>query len=240
MRPDKEWLGELQHSIGYVFNDFVLLTTALTHKSYANESKDTFSDDNERLEFLGDAVLSIIVSDYLFKHFQLLPEGDLTRIRSSVVNERSLAGFARKISLGSYLRLSKGEQMSHGFERDSILADAFEAVIAAVYLDGEMEAAKAFLAPFIRMAVERHLSGDKETVDYKTLLQELTQQNPDDVLKYVNIATRGPDHDREFRAQVQLNDKPLASAWGKSKKQAEQRAAEAAIEALKNAAQSKL
>lgn len=215
----------LQRAIGHEFAEPHLLDAALTHSSYANECKNC-PFNNERLEFLGDAVLSVVVSDHIFRH-KKVPEGELTKIRASLVCEGALAGFARKIELGSHLKLGRGEENNGGRERPSILADAFEAVIAAVYLDGGLEAARRFVMPFIADTVENAAGSDLN--DYKTQLQEIIQQNPEEKVGYVLTGETGPDHDKRFEVEVRLNSNVIGRGSGRSKKAAEQRAAREAL-----------
>lgn len=216
---------KLQKTINYTFKDQMLLNTALTHSSYKNEQKN-ITHDNERLEFLGDAVLSIIVADYIFKH-KKVAEGELTKIRASLVCETALAQFAEQINLGSYLLLGKGEEHNGGRERPSIVSDAFEALIAAIYLDGGMEEASKFVLPFITDLVENATGADLH--DYKTQLQEIIQQNPEEKVVYHLISETGPDHDKEFVVHVLLNSNVIGKGTGKSKKGAEQAAAKEAL-----------
>jgi len=219
-------LKQLQQKIKYEFKDTKLLQNALTHSSYANEThKPEMS--NERLEFLGDAVLSIIVSDYLFDHFRHIPEGELTRLRAASVCERSLCEFAKKLGLGQHLFLSRGEQNTGGRERSSILADAFEALIAAIYLDGGIENARSFVLSYVKESIE----GQQKVAfkDYKTALQEVIQQNPEDRLCYVPAGESGPDHNKTFRVEVTINSNIVGKGEGKSKKDAEQAAAKEAL-----------
>lgn len=225
---NKPNLRALEEKTGHKFRNIEYLKTAVTHSSYANE-RGREVNYNERQEFLGDAILSVIVSDYLFKSTHL-SEGDLTKLRASLVCEKSLCGFARSISLGSFLLLGKGEENTGGIDRPSILADAFEAVIAAVYLDGGMEAARGFVIPF----VEASLDGKpkKSFDDYKTLLQEIVQKNPQEILKYVLVDESGPDHDKRFEVEVHLNSNVIGRGIGKSKKAAEQLAAKEALELM--------
>lgn len=217
-------MSTLEEKIGYTFNDRSLMVEALTHSSYANEKGNL--DCNERLEFLGDAVLSIISAEYLFKKFPDTPEGKLSKIRSSLVCTQSLSGFARELGLGSYLLLGKGESASGGYDRDSILENAFEALIAAIYLDGGMENARLFVLRFLARDIELHNFNFK---DYKTTLQEIIQQNPDEKLNYVLIGEYGPDHDKRFEVEVHLNSNVIGKGIGRSKKQAEQEAAKEAL-----------
>lgn len=219
---------DLEKKIGYTFQDKSYLETAITHSSYANEMKNR-CPYNERQEFLGDAVLSIIVSDYLFKSFHLA-EGDLTKLRAALVCEKSLCGFAAKIDLGSAIRLGKGEEMMGGRTRPSILADAFEALIAAIYLDGGMEAAREFVLPFVMDTLESE--SKIRFHDYKTALQEIVQKNPEEKLSYVLVEESGPDHNKRFEVEVRLNSNVIGHGVGKSKKDAEQMAAKEALELM--------
>ena len=221
-------MHELERTIGYTFQNEGFLRTALTHSSYATETR-AHCPYNERQEFLGDAVLSIIVSDYLFKSSHLA-EGDLTKLRASIVCEKSLCGWAREIRLGDYILLGKGEENSGGRERPSILADAFEALIAAVYLDSGMERTREFLMPFVMKSLENE---EKPAFkDYKTLLQEIVQKNPEEQLSYELVEERGPDHDKTFVVHVKINSNVIGRGEGKSKKAAEQMAAKEAVELM--------
>ncbi len=220
---------ELEERIGYHFKDENYLTIALTHSSYANEIKKG-SVCNERQEFLGDAVLSIVVSDYIYRNYAHLPEGELTKIRASLVCEASLCQFAQKICLGDALLLGRGEELMGGRKRPSILADAFEALIAAVYLDGGMEPARRFVLPFVQPYLDSHGSGGFQ--DYKTLLQEIVQKNPEEKVSYVLVEESGPDHDKRFTVEVHLNSNVIGRGVGKSKKNAEQMAAKEALELM--------
>ena len=215
---------ELQEVLQYTFKNPALLRIAMTHTSYANESK-VATTHNERLEFLGDSVLQIVSADYLFHAYADRPEGDLTRIRSSLVSEGALFQFAQEINLGEYLRLGRGEERCGGRTRPSVVSDAFEAVIAALYLDGGMEVAKSFILPFIT-------EGKTAEDDYKTRLQEVVQQDPSAVLKYEVTGETGPDHNKQFTVCVWRNGELLAEGKGRSKKAAEQHAAKVALEKL--------
>ena len=215
---------QLETIIGYKFKNPELLETALTHTSYANESR-TPVKHNERLEFLGDSVLQIVSADYLFHAYADRPEGDLTRIRASLVSEGALFQFAQEIGLGEYLRLGRGEERCGGRTRPSVVSDAFEAVIAALYLDGGMEVARKFILPFIT-------EGKTAEDDYKTRLQEVVQQDPSAVLKYEVTGETGPDHNKQFTVCVWRNGELLAEGRGRSKKAAEQHAAKVALEKL--------
>ena len=207
---------ELEEKLHYHFKNKELLITALTHSSYANESK-TPTLYNERLEFLGDSVLSVVVANYLFHH-STRPEGELSRMRASLVSEDALFQFAQEIDLGEYLRLGRGEERCGGRTRPSVVSDAFEALIAALYLDGGMEVAKNFILPFIT-------EGKHAEADYKTRLQEIVQQNPEERLSYVVESESGPDHDKHFVVAVRFNSDKVARGEGRSKKMAEQHAA---------------
>ena len=215
---------QLETIIGYKFKNPELLEIALTHTSYANESR-TPVKHNERLEFLGDSVLQIVSADYLFHAYADRPEGDLTRIRASLVSEGALFQFAQEIDLGEYLRLGRGEERCGGRTRPSVVSDAFEAVIAALYLDGGMEVARKFILPFIT-------EGKHAEADYKTRLQEVVQQDPSAVLKYEVTGETGPDHNKQFTVCVWRNGELLAEGRGRSKKAAEQHAAREALKLL--------
>lgn len=222
------YLDELQEKIHYQFQDVAWLELAMTHSSYANEMKHG-TQYNERLEFLGDAVLSIIVSDYLFNHYSS-QEGDLTKLRAALVCEKSLDVFARSIDLGKYLRLGKGEELTGGRQRPSILADAFEALISSIYMDAGIEAAREFVLPFIKdMLTHQERLTFK---DYKTILQEIVQQNPEEKLSYCLVEEKGPDHDKRFVVEVRLNSNVIGKGEGRSKKNAEQMAAKEALQLM--------
>ena len=217
-------IHQLETVIGYRFKDPGLLQMALTHTSYANESRVPVQH-NERLEFLGDSVLQLVSADYLFHAYADRPEGDLTRIRASLVSEGALFQFAQEIGLGEYLRLGKGEERCGGRTRPSVVSDAFEALIAALYLDGGMDAARKFILPFIT-------EGKHAEADYKTKLQEVVQQNPEERLSYVVEQETGPDHDKHFVVAVHFNSNCIARGEGRSKKAAEQRAAREALKLM--------
>lgn len=218
----------LEKAIGYTFKDRSLLEEALTHSSYANESNRNLVC-NERMEFLGDSVLSVVSAEFLFKKFPDMPEGSLSKLRSSLVCTASLSGFARQINLGSYLKLGKGEALSGGSDRPSILEDVFEALIAAVYLDGGLEAAKKHITHFLEAELQNHQINFK---DYKSRLQEFIQQNPDGNLIYRITGESGPDHDKMFEAEVCFDSTVIGRGKGKSKKQAEQEAAREALQLM--------
>ena len=198
----------------------------MTHSSYANEGK-KHGKNNERLEFLGDSVLSVIVAKHLFLTYKNIPEGELTKLRASLVCEKALDVFAARLSLGDYLKLGRGEEMTGGRQRPSILADAFEAVIAALYLDGGYEVAQKFVLSFIPKDLDIHQVG--QLADYKTALQEIIQQNREEKVEYQMEAERGPDHAKVFTAVVLLNSNIIGRGEGSSKKQAEQNAAREAL-----------
>lgn len=218
-------MSDLEQRIGYIFENKSLLEEALTHSSYANEHGLGRLGCNERLEFLGDAVLSAVVADHLYRTLPDVEEGELTKQRAAMVCESALAMFARDIDLGKDMRFGKGELKTHGNERDSILSDCFEAVIAAIYLDGGVEAARKFIARHVL----QEAYGAELSRDYKTELQEVIQQNPEEKLKYVHSGETGPDHDKTFTVEVWLNSNVIATATGHSKKQAEQNAAAEAL-----------
>lgn len=223
----KNNIKELQEKLGYTFNDEAILVRALSHSSYVNENHSA-GDSNERLEFLGDSVLGLITAENFFKNYKKLPEGELTKLRAATVCEKSLAGFARQLELGKYLLLGKGEILTGGRERPSIQADAFEAIIAAIYLDGGMESARNFVLKYIEEAIRQQQS----IRDYKTLLQEVVQRNPGEIIEYVLTGETGPDHDKRFEVEVHLNSNVIGRGIGKSKKKAEQEAAREALELM--------
>ena len=223
-------MTDLQNKIGYQFKNPALLNEALTHSSYANEHKSQHIKYNERLEFLGDSVLSIVVSDYIYKNCPELPEGELTKLRASLVCEKSLYEFAKKIDLGNYLILSKGERNNGGADRPSILSDAFEALIAAIYIDGGLAPASKHILNFVIPAIKN--SKKKKINDYKTTLQEIIQKNPGEKLEYVLVKESGPDHNKHFVVEVHLNSNVIGKGGGRSKKEAEQQAAREALELM--------
>jgi len=220
----------LEKKLGYAFENRQLLEEALNHSSYANEHRGGLGS-NERLEFLGDSVLGFVAAEFLFKRYAGLPEGDLTRMRAGLVCEQSLYEVAKELDLGSYLKLGRGEEAGGGRERQSILADAVEAVFAAVYLDGGIAAASALIHRCV-LDAEREEVVEERRRDYKTALQELVQRQADQVLTYRMVGERGPDHAKTFAAEVLLNGAPIGSGSGHSKKEAEQAAAKAALESL--------
>ena len=219
----------LEEKLGYTFQNTALLENALTHSSYANEHKAKGAQSNERLEFLGDSILGMVVADHLYRNHPDLPEGELTRTRAALVCEESLVEVAAELNLGEYLRLGKGEESGGGRHRPSIQADAVEAVLAAVYLDGGIGSARKIIQRYILC---REIEGLNSSRDYKTALQELVQRESGQVLKYRLTGEEGPDHDKRFFVEVDLNGTPVGSGKGHSKKEAEQMAAKAAIAKL--------
>ncbi len=218
----------LEEKIGYKFQNEKYLRRALTHSSFSNESKDK-PESNERMEFLGDAVLSLVVSDYIFHRYHL-DEGDLTKIRASIVCEKSLFRFAQEIGLGDELLLGRGEEQMGGRTRPSVVSDAFEALICAIYLDGGLDPAARFI---LRFALEELEETDRHAfVDYKTRLQEIIQQNPEEKVTYVLVKEEGPDHDKHFEVEVRLNSNVIGRGRSGSKKGAEQLAAKEALELM--------
>ena len=222
-------INELEKAIGYQFRNITLLQNALAHSSYANERWHDSLKSNERLEFLGDSVLGMLVADYLYRNFPNRPEGELTRMRADMVCETTLAAVANRLELGKHLLLGKGEEQGGGRNRDSILADAVESVIAACYLDGGMDAAVQFIQKFILVNVP---VTKLHNADYKTALQELVQQKKNQILVYRLVGECGPDHDKEFHVELTLNGQVIGTGIGSSKKRAEQAAACAALELL--------
>ena len=222
-------IKDLEVALGYRFRNITLLQNALTHSSYANERWHNSLLSNERLEFLGDSILGMVVAEYLYRNFPDRPEGELTRMRADMVCETSLAAIAGRLDLGKHLLLGHGEERFGGRSRASILADAVESVIAASFLDGGMAAAEGIITRFVLCDVP---VSKLHNADYKTALQELVQQKKNQVLCYRLIGESGPDHDKEFTAQVLLNDRVIGQGIGSSKKRAEQDAARVALEAL--------
>lgn len=219
-------IKQFEEIIGYSFNNENLIKTALTHSSYANERG--LGECNERLEFLGDSVLGVVTADYFYHNLNHLPEGEMTKKRAACACEKSLYKFAKKISLGEFIFLGKGEENMGGRDRASILADAFEAVIAAIYLDGGIENARKFVLRFVTKAANENIS----LKDHKTELQEIIQKNPDEHLSYVLVGESGPDHDKRFEVEVLLNSNVIGCGTGRSKKLAEQEAARQALELM--------
>ena len=227
-----EVLQELEERLGYMFHNIELLRGALYHSSYANEHRSMGISSNERLEFLGDAVLGFVSAEFLYRKHPDLPEGELTRIRAALVCEESLHEVAQNLGLGSYLRLGKGEESGGGRRRPSILADAVEAVLAAVYLDGGIDPARA-LVHRVLLEKEREEVVESRRRDCKTELQELVQRKPNQELHYEPVSESGPDHAKVFTVAVMLNGQVIGLGSGHSKKEAEQSAARTALEQMK-------
>ena len=221
-------MKSLEEKLGYTFQDKSLLENALTHSSCANESKGRLHS-NDRLEFLGDSILGMVVAEHLYRNHPDLPEGELTRTRAALVCEESLVEVAHDLGLGDYLKLGKGEEAGGGRTRPSIRADAVEAVLAAVYLDGGIGSARKIIQKYI---LSREIEGLNSQRDYKTALQELIQRESGQSLKYRLTGSEGPDHDKRFFVEVDLNGQPVGAGKGRSKKEAEQMAAKAAIAKL--------
>lgn len=222
-------IDQLEKDLNYRFEDGRLLQNALTHSSFIKEHGDVVRS-NERLEFLGDAFFDAIIGEELYKIFPQKEEGFLSRVRASLVCEKSLAIAARRLNIGRYLHIGNGEEKSGGRNRESILADAMEAIIGAIYLDGGFEAVKKVVLGIFREAIDDSKNGKYIITDYKTALQERLQHQGITDIKYVLIGEKGPDHDKTFKVQLMVNGIPEATGVGKSKKQAEQHAAEVVIE----------
>ena len=221
-------MNKLEKKINYAFKNKSFIKTALTHSSYANESKDKKLYSNERLEFLGDSVLGLITADYLYRTYGDVPEGELTKLRAAVVCEQALHKAALDFGLSEYLLLGHGEESGGGRERASILADAVEAIIGAIYLDGGFTAAQNFVLGFIKKGTAQAAKG-RAFNDYKTMLQEIVQKNKEEILSYRVVSEDGPDHDKHFVVEVLLNSNIFSRGEGKSKKEAEQMAAQSAL-----------
>lgn len=219
-------LVELEQKIKYEFKNIELLKKALTHTSYAYERG---VESNEKLEFLGDSILEFISSEYLYLNYPKLKEGEMTKVRATVVCESSLYKIAKKLEFGKYLYLGKSELATGGNDRQAILADSVEAIIAAIYMDGGIEPAKKFIVENFKNEIE-NASKNVGQKDYKTVLQEKLQIHGDVKIEYIIINEKGPDHDKTFEAEVRCNSKKLATGTGKTKKQAEMKAAEKALE----------
>lgn len=229
MRNMKEALKELQGKIGYHFQNDALLKQALTHSSFSNEQRIYKLNNYERLEFLGDAVLELVSSEFLYRENADMPEGKLTRLRASMVCEPALAYCARDIDLNTYILLGKGEESTGGRTRDSIISDVMEAVIGAIYLDGGIENAKKFINRFVLSDLEDKIL----FMDSKTLLQEEIQKNNTAQLRYDLVGETGPDHDKQFSVEAYLDDRLIGCGVGRTKKAAEQAAAYEALKKLK-------
>jgi len=223
-------MQELEKKLGYVFKNKSILETALTHSSYANEHKGMSQDSNERLEFLGDSVLGMTVADHLYSDYPDMTEGGMTRLRAELVCENSLRRVSVEIGLGKHIKLGKGEEHSGGRSRSSILADAVEALIAALYLDGGLAVAGEFITKYILSEI--HAIESRRNSDYKTALQELVQQQSGQILSYNILGESGPDHNKRFETEVCLNGEPIGRGVGRTKKVAEQAAAQKALEEL--------
>ncbi|MDR2569710.1 MAG: ribonuclease III [Oscillospiraceae bacterium] len=227
---NEDLIDQLQDKINYRFTDTTLLINSLTHSSYANENAKNGITSNERFEFLGDSLLGMAVALLIFNSKPNLTEGQMTKLRAELVCEKSLAALALKLDIGSYLILGRGEENGGGRSRPSILSDAMEAIIAAIYLDGGYEAVEQFILLYFTPLMEKSAQNSS---DYKTLLQEIIQLNPCQAISYEIIGQYGPDHDKSFTVDVKLNGKTIGIGTGKSKKNAEQIAAKAAIEFIK-------
>lgn len=223
-------IEELEKNIGYKFTNIKLLEQALTHSSYAYEHG---VESYEKLEFLGDSILEFVSSEYLFKNYQNLKEGEMTKVRASVVCEESLSQFAKLHNFSDFLLLGKSEILNNGAQRKAVLEDTFEAVVAAIYLDGGLEPAKKFIINNLKDSIEIS-SKSVGKKDYKTVLQELLQVNGNVNIKYTIIKEEGPDHNKKFTAKVECEENYLAEGEGNSKKHAEMEAARKAIQILKN------
>lgn len=225
----QEMIAEFEKEVGYIFQNKKLLTTALTHSSYSNEKRWEKYQCNERLEFLGDSILELVSSEFIFRANPTMPEGEMTRTRASYVCEPTLALCAREIHLGKYLQLGKGEERTGGRERDSVLSDALEATIGAVYMDGGFEHAKKYIEDHIL----KDIDNKKLFYDSKTTLQEIVQSEEGSRLEYILLKEEGPDHHKKYTAAVQVNGEQLSVGVGQTKKKAEQAAAYEAILLLK-------
>lgn len=224
-----KFLEPLQDNLNYRFNNINLLINALTHSSYANENKMKITENNERLEFLGDTILNLIVSQYLYKKYPYYPEGELTKIRAKVVCESSLAFAARKIDLGKYLLLGKGEESTGGRDRESILADASEALVGAIYLDSDFEVINKLLLELFEADIVYAVAKGALFIDYKTNLQENLQKITRDKIEYKVVKEEGPDHNKIFYINIIINNKVVGTGIGRNKKEAEQMAAKEAL-----------
>lgn len=221
-------IKELEKVINYKFNEKKYLLMALSHSSFVNEKRIEKLECNERLEFLGDSILNSVISENLFKKYPEFSEGDMTRIRANIVCENSLLISANKINLGKYLLLGRGEEITGGRNRASILADGFEALIGAIYIDSGYEQVKKFILTVMDMIISQYIQGNAK-LDYKTELQEIVQKKCDAKVTYEVIGERGPDHNKLFISQVKIQDKIVGTGEGKTKKEAEQNAAKIAI-----------
>lgn len=230
-KSNNSGLAVLEGRINYSFKDKNVISTAVTHSSYANERKAKKLKYNERIEFLGDSVLSLTISEYLYRMYPNLPEGELTVTRSKIVCENSLSQCAADIGLGEFLLLGKGEELSGGRKKISILSDAFEALIGAIYIDGGFETAKAFILKYMENIIRNCVQG-KLFYDYKTQFQEKVQQRGEQHISYSVVDEIGPDHDKTFVTEVSINDVVCGRGTGHSKKESEQQAAKDALDKL--------
>ena len=232
-------LKKLEKSLGYTFNNQSILKESVTHKSYAHEKKTSISSYNERMEFLGDAVLELIISEYLFSTYTKYTEADLSKIKAYIVQESSLAETAKKLDIGTYLLLGKGEEMTGGREKPSLLADAFEAVLCAIYIDGGLENARKFILDNLSHKVEK-LAANKFIFDFKTELQEAVQAQYGMLPKYITHNEEGPEHQKIFEVEVYVKDDLFGTGKGRTKKAAAQQAAEAALAKIKESNETNL
>ena len=223
-------ISELEKKTGHTFSRKDILLTALTHSSYANEQRAKGLDtlDNERLEYLGDSVLQVVASEYLYFNYLDLPEGEMSKIRAAAVCEKALCGYASEIGLGAYMMLGHGEEKGGGRTRPSILADAFEALLAAIFIDAGIDKVKAFLLPLISVKI-KEIVETGSSKDYKTLLQQIVQQEQGEILQYVTVGESGPSHLRIFEVEARLNSNVIGNGTGHSKREAEQMAAKEAL-----------
>jgi ribonuclease III len=231
VRPNEKKMKELQDKVGIHFTDEKLLKQAFTHSSYVNEHRRKPHEDNERLEFLGDAVLELTVSKFLFMKFPMMSEGELTKLRAAIVCEPSLVSFANELSFGHYVLLGKGEEMTGGRTRPALLADVFEAFIGALYLDQGLDSVVAFLEEVIFPKINN--GAFSHVMDFKSQLQEYVQRDAVGTIEYKILLEKGPAHNREFISQVFLNNRELGTGMGRSKKEAEQQAAQKSLLMLK-------
>ena len=236
---DLKKLEKLEKSLGYTFNNQSILKESITHKSYAHEKKTSISSCNERMEFLGDSVLELIISEYLFTTYTKYTEADLSKIKAYIVQESSLAETAKKLDIGSYLLLGKGEEITGGREKPSLLADAFEAVLSAIYIDGGLENAREFVLDNLSHKVEK-LAANQFIFDFKTELQEAVQARYGILPKYITHNEEGPEHKKVFEVEVYIKDDLFGSGKGRTKKAAAQKAAEAALAKIKESHETNL
>lgn len=223
-----EVIGELEKKICYKFKCKQNLVLALTHSSFANENKSEKIGNNERLEFLGDSILNLIISEKIYKDYPELAEGEMTKSRANIVCESSLMKCSNELNLGNYILLGKGEEMTGGRSRASILSDAFEALIGAIYIDGGIKSARGFINRVMKRLVEDSVNG-LNYMDYKTQLQEIVQKNGNHTVSYKIVGEKGPDHDKHFVSQASISGRVAGIGEGKSKKEAEQNAAKEAL-----------